>query len=83
MQADLAATETREGIGFIRSGAIDLKCVANGVREAMERPTNLSGRHHPYLLERAVDQAKMAAAGMSVTEPTDLVDRVVQWAREQ
>jgi len=35
-----------------------------------------------YLLERAVDQAK-AAAGMSETELTDLIDEAVQWARER
>ena len=36
-----------------------------------------------YLLERAVDQAKTAAAGMSETELTDLIDEAVQWARER
>jgi hypothetical protein len=35
-----------------------------------------------YLLERAVEQAKSAAAGMSVSEVTDLIDEAVQWARE-
>ncbi|MGB4227451.1 MAG: ribbon-helix-helix domain-containing protein [Candidatus Dechloromonas phosphoritropha] len=35
-----------------------------------------------YLLERAVDQAKTAAAGMSETELSDLVEEAVQWARE-
>ena len=35
-----------------------------------------------YLLERAVDQAKAAAASMSETALTDLVDEAVQWARE-
>lgn len=35
-----------------------------------------------YLLERAVDQAKAAAAGMSEVELTDLIDEAVQWARE-
>ena len=35
-----------------------------------------------YLLERAVDQAKTAAASMSETELTDLIDEAVQWARE-
>ncbi|MGD9897436.1 MAG: ribbon-helix-helix domain-containing protein [Candidatus Methylacidiphilaceae bacterium] len=34
-----------------------------------------------YLLERAVDQAKAAAAGMSERELTDLIDEAVQWAR--
>lgn len=36
-----------------------------------------------YLLERAVDQAKRAAAGMDETELTDLIDEAVQWARER
>jgi hypothetical protein len=36
-----------------------------------------------YLLERAVDQAKTAAAGMSETELNDLIDEAVQWARER
>ncbi|WP_112484342.1 MULTISPECIES: ribbon-helix-helix domain-containing protein [unclassified Thiomonas] len=35
-----------------------------------------------YLLDRAVDQAKAAAAGMSETELTDLIDEAVQWVRE-
>jgi phosphoribulokinase len=35
-----------------------------------------------YLLEQAVEQAKKAAAGMSETELTDLIDEAVQWARE-
>jgi hypothetical protein len=35
-----------------------------------------------YLLESAVEQAKTAAAGMSGTELTDLIDEAVQWARE-
>ena len=35
-----------------------------------------------YLLERAVEQAKAIAAGMSETEVTDLIDEAVQWARE-
>ena len=35
-----------------------------------------------YLLEQAVDQAKRAAAGMSATELTDLIDEAVQWAHE-
>lgn len=35
-----------------------------------------------YLLERAVHQAKTAAAGMSEAELTDLIDEAVQWARE-
>ncbi|WP_297910437.1 ribbon-helix-helix domain-containing protein [Thiomonas sp.] len=34
-----------------------------------------------YLLERAVDQAKTAAAGMDVTELSALIDEAVQWAR--
>lgn len=36
-----------------------------------------------YLLERAVDQAKTAAAGISEAELTDLIDEAVQWARER
>jgi len=36
-----------------------------------------------YLLERAVDQAKTAAASMSETELTDLIDEAVHWARER
>lgn len=35
-----------------------------------------------YLLERAVDQAKAAAAGMSESELVDLIDEAVEWARE-
>ena len=35
-----------------------------------------------YLLEQAVDQAKAAAAGMSATELTELIDEAVQYARE-
>ncbi|MBF0138455.1 MAG: ribbon-helix-helix domain-containing protein [Magnetococcales bacterium] len=35
-----------------------------------------------YLLERAVEQAKTAAADMSETDLTDLIDEAVQWARE-
>jgi hypothetical protein len=35
-----------------------------------------------YLLERAVDQAKTAAAGMGEEELNDLIDEAVQWARE-
>jgi ribbon-helix-helix protein len=35
-----------------------------------------------YLLERAVEQAKGAAAGMSEADVTDLIDEAVQWARE-
>ncbi len=34
-----------------------------------------------YLLERAVDQAKTAAAGMDATELSALIDEAVQWAR--
>lgn len=36
-----------------------------------------------YLLERAADQAKTSAAGMSEVELTDLIDEAVQWARER
>lgn len=35
-----------------------------------------------YILERAVEQAKAAASGMSEAEVTDLIDEAVQWARE-
>lgn len=35
-----------------------------------------------YLLERAVEQAKAAAAGLSELETTELIDEAVQWARE-
>ena len=35
-----------------------------------------------YLLEQAVDQAKTAAAGMSETDLSELIDEAVQWARE-
>lgn len=35
-----------------------------------------------YLLEQAVHQAKAAAAGMSETELTDLINEAVQWAHE-
>lgn len=34
-----------------------------------------------YLLERAVEQAKAATAGMSEADVTDLIDEAVQWAR--
>ena len=34
------------------------------------------------LLERAVDQAKTAAAGLGESELTELIDEAVQWARE-
>lgn len=34
-----------------------------------------------YLLERAVEQAKLATAGMSQSEVTDLIDEALQWAR--
>jgi hypothetical protein len=34
-----------------------------------------------YLLDQAVGQAKAAAAGMSETELSDLIDKAVQWAR--
>jgi predicted O-methyltransferase YrrM len=34
-----------------------------------------------YLLERAVDQAKVAAANMSEAELNDLIDEAVDWAR--
>jgi len=35
-----------------------------------------------YLLDRAVIQAKTAAAEMSPTELDDLIDEAVQWARK-
>lgn len=35
-----------------------------------------------YLFERAVEQAKVAASGMSEDEVADLVDEAVQWARK-
>jgi hypothetical protein len=35
-----------------------------------------------YLLERAVDQAKTAAADLSETELADIIDEAVLWARE-
>ena len=35
-----------------------------------------------HLLERAAEQAQTAAAGMSETQLTDLIDEAVQWARE-
>jgi hypothetical protein len=35
-----------------------------------------------YILERAVEQAKEASAGMSEAETTDLIDEAIQWARE-
>jgi len=34
-----------------------------------------------YLLERAVDQAKVAAANMSEAELNDLIGEAVDWAR--
>ena len=35
-----------------------------------------------HLLERVVDQAKTAAAGLDESELTELIDEAVQWARE-
>lgn len=35
-----------------------------------------------HLLERVVDQAKTAAAGLGESELTELIDEAVQWARE-
>jgi hypothetical protein len=35
-----------------------------------------------YLFERAVEQAKAAAANMSETELNDLIEEAVQWAHE-
>ena len=36
-----------------------------------------------YLLEKAVEQAKSAANGMSEQALNDLIDEAVQWAREK
>ena len=36
-----------------------------------------------YMLERAVDQAKSAAAGMSETELSDLIEEAVDWSRKR
>lgn len=36
-----------------------------------------------YMLERAVDQAKVATFDMTESKVTDLVDEVVQWTRER
>ena len=36
-----------------------------------------------HLLERAVEQAKAAAADMSETELTAFIDEAAQWARER
>jgi hypothetical protein len=36
-----------------------------------------------YLLERAVDQVKTAAAGIKEAELNDLIDEAVQWARQR
>lgn len=36
-----------------------------------------------HLLERAVDQAKQAAARLDEAELNDLIDEAVQWARER
>ena len=35
-----------------------------------------------HLLERAVEQAKSATAGMSEAEVTDLIEEAVQWAHK-
>ncbi|MFC7410352.1 ribbon-helix-helix domain-containing protein [Hydrogenophaga atypica] len=35
-----------------------------------------------YMLEQAAEQAKSAAAGMSETELSELIDEAVVWARE-
>jgi hypothetical protein len=35
-----------------------------------------------YLFEQAVEQTKTAAADMSETAVTDLIDEALQWARE-
>lgn len=36
-----------------------------------------------YMLERAVDQAKTAAADVCEAELSDLIDEAVQWARKR
>jgi len=36
-----------------------------------------------YLFQKAVEQTKAAAAGMSETELDNLIDEAVQWARKQ
>lgn len=36
-----------------------------------------------YMLEKAVDQAKTAASGMSETELSDLIEEAVDWARKR
>jgi Ribbon-helix-helix domain len=36
-----------------------------------------------YILEQAVEQAKVVSSGMAETELTDLIDEAVQWARER
>lgn len=36
-----------------------------------------------YLLERAVEQAKTAAASLDEAELNDLIDEALQWARER
>ncbi len=41
----------------------------------------IEGAVRSYLLERAVEQAKAATAGMSEADVTDLIDEAVQWAR--
>lgn len=48
-----------------------------------DREVEQSLKHKPgSLLERAADEAKSAATGMSEMELTDLIDEAVQWARE-
>jgi len=36
-----------------------------------------------YMLERAVDQTKSAAAGLSETDLSDLIEEAVDWARKR
>ncbi len=36
-----------------------------------------------YMLERAVDQAKSAATGLSETDLSDLIEEAVDWARKR
>jgi hypothetical protein len=42
----------------------------------------IEGAVRSYLFEKAVEQAKTAATGVSEAELTDLIDEAVQWARE-
>jgi hypothetical protein len=57
------------------------RCARGGRKGDLSRFIEEAVRNYPF--ERAVDQAKTAAAGMSETELNDLIDEAVQWAREQ